>query len=71
MSDNYTSILFCIRDNGTEIYQNGLPVGMVKNVTFKPHSHELPDGTRKPVKVDYVAILHAINAATSVYSSKP
>jgi len=72
MSDNYTSVLFCIRDNGTEIYQNGLPVGVVKNAfNFIPHGHELPDGTKKPVKVDRVAVLQVIHAATAAHRFNP
>ncbi len=67
MSDNYTSVLFCIRDNGTEIYQNGLPIGTYTNEgIYRPHVTVNPtDGSERVSKVDCNAMLHAINASQS------
>lgn len=64
MSDNYTSILFCIRDSGTEIYQNGLPVGTFSiGGIYKPHVITGPDGVERISKVDTGAMHEAAIAA--------
>ncbi len=64
MSDNYVSVLFCIRDNGTEIYQNGLPVGTYSNGgVYKPHVTRNPDGSERVSRVDLLAMLEAAHAA--------
>lgn len=54
MSD-YNSFLVCIRDTHVDVYQNGLPLGIVKDGVFQVHQRTLPDGTKQPVKIDTVA----------------
>lgn len=63
MSDNYTSVLFCIRDGITEVYENGLPVGALKGDKFELHNHKLPDGSLKQVKPLSEDVYHAVAAA--------
>ncbi len=52
MRTNYTSFLACFHEKHTDVYHEGLPIGVIRDGTFEAHQHTRPDGSKHPVKVD-------------------
>ncbi len=48
----YSSILICFHDGHTDIFKNGLPLGIISDGEFKVHQMKNPDGTTTAVKID-------------------
>lgn len=48
----YTSFLVCLRPNCYDVYQEGLPIGVLNNGVFNVHHHVMPNGDRIPAKID-------------------
>lgn len=46
---NYSSFLVCFHEKHTDLYQNGLPLGVVRDGEFYVHNNIMPDGTRVPI----------------------
>lgn len=44
MSAEYHSFLICFHPGHTDVFRNGLPLGVVCDDVFKPHKHTMPDG---------------------------
>lgn len=64
--DNYTSVLFIIRGDKTEVYQNGLPIGYHEAGAFVRLQHKLPNGAFKPAYMDLDAIRTAIDVSLAI-----
>lgn len=45
MSEQYESFLICFHGERAEVYNNGLPLGIVSNNKFTPHERIMPNGT--------------------------
>lgn len=50
MSD-YFSVLFCFHDTQTDVYLNGLPLGIIKGGKFEVHERTLADGSKQPIEI--------------------
>lgn len=48
----YQSFLLCIHDGQTNVYHNGLPIGVIRDGGFIVHKHRLPDGKEAAVKIE-------------------
>lgn len=51
MTEPYTSFLLCIRPSHTDVYCNGLPLGVIRAGLFEIQHNKMPDGTLVPVKI--------------------
>lgn len=51
---SYESFLICFHEQHTDVYRNGLPIGIIRNGVFEVHEHTMPDGSKHPVKIDPV-----------------
>jgi len=52
---SYFSFLLCCRDNQTDIYYNGLPVGQIINNEFKLHQFKLSNGSIRALTLEDLA----------------
>ena len=63
MSD-YKSFLICFHPNQTELYKNGLPIGVIRDGQFKVHQRKLADGSAVDIRPDLPlldSVIEAIN----------
>jgi hypothetical protein len=44
-----TSFLICKHNDHTDLYRNGLPLGVIRNEQFELHHHTMPDGSKVPI----------------------
>lgn len=51
MTNEYHSFLVCFHPGHTDIYFNGLPIGVIRADVFTIHEHTMPDGTKIPAKI--------------------
>lgn len=51
MSAEYQSFLICFHPGHTDVFRNGLPLGVVKDGVFQIHHHTRPDGAKMPVEI--------------------
>jgi hypothetical protein len=51
------SFLLCFHDGYVNVYQNGVPVGVVRDGRFEVHR----DGTNTPVRVDYETMTEVVS----------
>lgn len=47
----YHSFLICFHENQINLYENGRPIGIIKD-KFEPHQITLPDGLKKAIEVN-------------------
>lgn len=52
MNDEYKSFLVCFHDGHTDVYKNGLPVGIIRNGQFFVHKQRMADGSEKEIEID-------------------
>ena len=48
---NYQSFLVCFHEGRTDVYRNGLPLGVVVDGKFTIHKHTMKDGSQVPVEI--------------------
>lgn len=48
---NYHSFLICFHESHIDVYENGLPIGVIRDGKFQIHEHVMPDGTKVPVEI--------------------
>lgn len=48
---DYHSFLICFHPGHTDVFRNGLPLGVVRNGVFHVHTNRMPDGTEVPVQI--------------------
>lgn len=66
MSEKYTSILICYHDDHTDIFRNGLPLGVIAGGKFNVHENVMPDGTRVPVEIRHEEqLIQAVSILTT------
>ncbi len=47
----YHSFLICFHPGHTDVFQNGLPLGVIKDNQFHVHQNTRPDGSKVPVEI--------------------
>lgn len=52
----YTSFLICFHGDITNVYQEGLPLGVIRDGKFEVHKHTMPNGDKIPVELDFVLL---------------
>lgn len=50
--NNYTSFLICFHDGHTDIFRDGLPIGVIRDGRFDLHQQAMPDGTKQPISIE-------------------
>jgi hypothetical protein len=67
---NYTSFLICFHPDHTDIYHNGLPLGVIRDGVFRIHENTMPDGTKVPVKIPENLLFDVANVRAAIYLSQ-
>ena len=66
----YSSILICFHDSHTDVFKNGLPLGVITDGEFKVHQLKNPDSTTTPVKIDMQNIRDVILAMNIITNTR-
>lgn len=51
MKSEYQSFLICFHEGHTDIFHNGLPLGVIIAGQFLPHEVKLPKGAKQTVEI--------------------
>lgn len=51
MSADYHSFLICFHPGHTDVFRNGLPMGVISDNAFHVHCNTMPDGKIVPVEI--------------------
>jgi hypothetical protein len=51
MKDDYSSFLICFHPGHTDVYRNGLPLGVIRDGVFRIHETTMPNGSKVPVDI--------------------
>ncbi len=70
MSEKYDSFLICFHETQTDVYHNGLPMGLIREGRFEIHHRTLPDGGKYPVEID-ADVLRRVGIAVALIAQQP
>lgn len=62
----YQSFLICFHPGHTDVYRNGLPLGVIRDGDFHVHKSRMPDGAEVPVDVPPELLNQVISTITSM-----
>ena len=68
---SYTSFLICDHGTHADVYVEGLPIGVIRGSQFNIHHNTMPDGSRRPVRIDDTAVDRVSELVQIVIDSRP
>lgn len=66
----YASLLLCMHNDLTNVFHNGLPIGVCRAGGFKIHEHTMPNGDNVAVKLDASFIRKALHTLAVIEASR-
>lgn len=67
--NDYKSFLICFHQDHTDVFLNGLPLGVIRKGRFAIHEYILPSGQTKPVEISDQLLLDVYAVIQSIRTS--